>query len=75
MGTFARVGPPAAVMTVQFTLVDLTGASPTVVLERFIGRRVDLPEASPDALVRGYGQALGEILAELSKQIAPATAQ
>jgi hypothetical protein len=58
-------------MTVQFALVDLTGATPTVVLERFIGRRVDLARASPDALVRGYGQALGEILAELSTQLGP----
>ena len=60
-------------MTVQFTLVDLSTPSPTVVLERFIGRRVDLPEATPDALVRGYGQALGEILTELSAQIGAAS--
>ena len=68
-GDFRPGRPPAAVMTVQFTLVDLSGATPTVVLERFIGRRVELSQASPDALVRGYGQALGEILAELSAQI------
>ena len=68
-GDFRPGRPPAAVMTVQFALVDLRGLTPTVVLERFIGRRVDIPKASPDALVRGYGQALGEILAELSAQI------
>src|SRR5215831_5417566 len=72
-GDFRPGRKPAAVMTVQFTLVDLTGASPTVVLERFIGRRVDLPDATPDALVRGYSQALGQILEELSTQIGPAT--
>jgi len=72
-GDFRPGRKPAAVMTIQFTLVDLTGPSPTVVLERFIGRRVDLPDATPDALVRGHSQALGQILEELSTQIGPAT--
>jgi len=72
-GDFRPGRKPAAVMTIQFTLVDLTGPSPTVVLERFIGRRLDLPDATADALVRGYSQALGQILEELSTQIAPAT--
>ena len=70
-GDFRPGQAPAAVMTVQFALVDLTGATPTVVLERFIGRRVDIRQASPDALVRGYGQALGEILAELASPDRP----
>jgi hypothetical protein len=35
------------------------------VLARTLSRRIDLPEASFDALVRGYGTALAEILAEL----------
>ena len=74
-GDFRPGRPPAAVMTVQFALVDLSGLTPTVVLERSIGRRVDLPKASPEALVRGYGQALGEILAELSAQIGAGSAQ
>jgi hypothetical protein len=39
------------------------------VLERAIARRVDLPRASPDALVRGYGEALAEILGELSTNL------
>jgi len=72
-GDFRPGRKPAAVMTIQFILVDLTEPSPTVVLERFIGRRVDLPDATPDALVRGYSQALGQILEELSTQIGPAT--
>jgi cholesterol transport system auxiliary component len=74
-GDFRPGRAPAAVMTVQFALVDLSGATPTVVLERFIGRRVDLSQATPDALVRGYGQALGEILAELSTQLGPGNVQ
>jgi cholesterol transport system auxiliary component len=69
-GDFRPGLTPTAVMTVQFTLVDLTGVSPQAVLGRTIGRRIPLPEASPDALVRGYGQALAQILAELVPQLA-----
>jgi len=57
------------VLAVQFALVDQTGARPKAVLERAIARRVDLPRASPDALVRGYGDALAQILAELSRDL------
>lgn len=64
-GDFQPGRPPAAVLAVQFALLDLTGARPTAVLERTIGSRVDLPQASPDALARGYGKALADVLAQL----------
>jgi cholesterol transport system auxiliary component len=64
-GDFRGGRRPAAVMTVQFVLIDEAGASPKVAHERTIASRVDLPEASPDALVRGYGKALAEILLQL----------
>jgi hypothetical protein len=57
------------VLAVQFALVDQTPARPKAVLERTIARRVDLPRASPDALVRGYGDALAQILTELSTDL------
>jgi uncharacterized lipoprotein YmbA len=63
-GDFRPGRPPAAVMAVQLVLIDLTGVHSKVVLERTIGSRVDLPDAGPDALVRGYGQALAEILTQ-----------
>jgi ABC-type uncharacterized transport system auxiliary subunit len=72
-GDFRPGRSPAAVMTVQFTLLDLTGVSTKVRLERTIGRRIALSEASPAALVRGYGQALGDILAELVPELAKAS--
>ena len=68
-GDFRPGQAPAAVVTVQFALLDLTGARSKVVLERTIGRRVAVQEVSPDALVRGYGTALAEILAELQKDL------
>ena len=68
-GDFRPGRVPAAVLAVQFALIDQTGARPEAVLERAIARRVDLPRASPDALVRGYGGALAEILGELSTDL------
>jgi uncharacterized lipoprotein YmbA len=64
-GDFRPGHAPAAVVTVQFALLDLTDARNKVVLERTIGRRVAIQQASPDALVRGYGEALAEILLQL----------
>ncbi len=73
-GDFRAGTPPAAVLSVQFALIDQSSARPKVVYERTIASRVRLPKASPDALVRGYGTALGEILsqvaADLSTQVA-----
>ena len=68
-GDFRPGRAPAAVLAVQFALIDQTGARPKAVLERAIARRVDLPRASPDALVRGYGDALAAILGELSTDL------
>jgi len=64
-GDFRPGRTPAAVLSVQFTLIDQTGTRPKAVLARTIARRVDLARASPDTLVRGYGDALAEILGEL----------
>jgi cholesterol transport system auxiliary component len=68
-GDFREGRPPAAVMTVQFVLIDEAAASPKVVHERTIASRVDLPQVSPDALVRGYGKALREILSQLVPEL------
>jgi len=64
-GDFRAGQPPAAVIAVQFALIDQAGVRPRVVRESTIAQRVDLPRASPDALVRGYGEALGQILSQL----------
>ena len=73
-GDFRGGTPPAAVLAVQFALIDQSSARPKVVYERTIASRISLPKASPDALVHGYGTALAEILsqvaADLSAQIA-----
>jgi hypothetical protein len=60
-------------MAVQFTLIDQTGARPKMVLERTVDGRVDVPEAAPDALVRGCGKVLAEILDMLTLELQTAS--
>jgi uncharacterized lipoprotein YmbA len=68
-GDFREERSPAAVLAMQFALIDQAGARPKVVYESTIARRVNLPQASPHALVRGYGKALEEILSQLVPEI------
>ena len=68
-GDFRDGRRPAAVLAVQFALIDQAGARPKVVHEQTIASRVDLPQASPNALVLGYGKALAEILSQLISQL------
>jgi uncharacterized lipoprotein YmbA len=64
-GDFRPGQPPAAVVAVQFVLIDMKGTRSRIVLERSLSSRVNLPEATPAALVRGYGSGLAEILTQL----------
>jgi cholesterol transport system auxiliary component len=68
-GDFRTGRRPAAVLAVEFALIDQAGPRPKVLFERTITSRVDLPQASPEALVRGYGRALAEILSELIPEL------
>jgi len=73
-GDFRADRPPAAVMSVQFVLIEQTSPRPKVSYERTIARRVEVPKASPDALVRGYGTALAEILSQVAADLSASTA-
>jgi cholesterol transport system auxiliary component len=68
-GDFRTGRPPAAVLGVQFALIEQIGIRPKVICERTMTRRIDLPKASPDELVRGYGTALAQILLELAPEL------
>jgi cholesterol transport system auxiliary component len=74
-GDFRAGRPPAAVLSVQFALINQAGARPQVMYQRTLDSRINLPKASPDALVAGYGTALAQILSQvavdLSTQIGP----
>jgi uncharacterized lipoprotein YmbA len=68
-GDFRPGKPPAAVMAVQFALVDQNGIRAKIVYEGTVERREPLDRASPDALVRGYGKALSEILSQFVSEL------
>jgi len=63
-GDFRPGRTPAAVVTVQFALLDLTGARSKVVFERTIGRRVEV-------LVEGRAEETEHLLAGRHAQQAP----
>jgi uncharacterized lipoprotein YmbA len=74
-GDFRPGQTPAAVLAMRFTLIDQTGARPKTSFERTLDRRVNLPRTAPDALVRGYGEALAGILTELTTDLRGALPQ
>jgi cholesterol transport system auxiliary component len=65
-GDFRADRAPAAVLSVQFALIDQASARSKVVYERTIASHVSLSKASPDALIGGYGTALAQILSQLA---------
>jgi cholesterol transport system auxiliary component len=68
-GDFRPGRVPAAVMTVQFALLDQSTPRLTVVHECTLASRIELAQASPDELVRGYGKALADILSRLVAEL------
>jgi uncharacterized lipoprotein YmbA len=68
-GDFRPGQPPAGVLTMQFTLIDVADPRARVTFERTIKRRAALDRAAPDALVRGFNQALADVLTELASQL------
>jgi uncharacterized lipoprotein YmbA len=68
-GDFRPGRKPAAIMAVQFALLDQSTSRLSVVHECTITSRIDLTQASPDELVRGYGKALADILSRLVDEL------
>jgi len=62
-------GNPAAVMSIRFTVIDESGGRPKVAYQRSLSRRAPLSRASPEALVLGYGAALGAILTQFATDL------
>jgi ABC-type uncharacterized transport system auxiliary subunit len=69
-GDFRPGKPAAAVMAVQFTLINNAAVGPGRAFEQTVSRRVPLEKSSPDALVRGYGRAVTEILSDVAGELA-----
>lgn len=64
-GDFRSGRPAAAVLTIDFALIDQRGPRPQVVYERSMEQKVELTSASAEELVRGYGIALTNALSQL----------
>lgn len=69
-GDFRPDLPPAAVLTIQFILLDEGATRITTAFERTYTRRVPLKQAAPAVLVRGWNAALTEILSALVQDLA-----
>jgi cholesterol transport system auxiliary component len=67
-GDFREGRPPAAVLVMHFAVIEQVGP-PHLIYGRTVARRVDLPRASADALVRGYGTAFAEILSQIAPEV------
>ncbi|MDL2260465.1 ABC-type transport auxiliary lipoprotein family protein [Deltaproteobacteria bacterium OttesenSCG-928-K17] len=62
-------GPPQAVVRIRFTLNDLRGSSPKVMLDQTYAAQSPMADQSPAALAEAAGAALEEILASLNGDI------
>jgi len=69
-GDFRPGKPAAAVVAVQFTLINNDDVGSGRVFEQTVTRRVPLERSSPEALVRGYNRAVSEILSDIAGALA-----
>ncbi|MFW5870797.1 MAG: ABC-type transport auxiliary lipoprotein family protein [Candidatus Sumerlaeota bacterium] len=68
-GDFSRKESPAAVLEMEFLLLDDRGGSPSVLLEKAYRSRLPLQETTPEALVDGLGRGFTQIMQELQQDI------
>ncbi len=72
-GDFRNRSQPAAVLTMRFTFLGAEGGKTADVrLERSSTRRIPLTENTAASVVAGWNQALAEIMAEVTAQLATA---
>lgn len=64
-GDYRTPNVPKAVMGIQFFLMDETSTNPKIVLHNNYRREVILSNSSPKALVKGWSDALEQILTDL----------
>lgn len=68
-GDFRNLDKPAAVLEIEFFLHNEDSANPGIVLQKRYMKTVPLSGRSPDALVKGWSQALGAVLTELNSDL------
>jgi cholesterol transport system auxiliary component len=68
-GDYSNKKAPAAVVKMEFLLLDDTGGTPSIVMKKNYKSRIALSEASPEELVAGFGKGMTEILTQLQRDI------
>ena len=68
-GDFRNLEKPAAVLEIEFFLHNEDSANPGIVLQKRYTKTVSLSGRSPDALVKGWSQALSAVLSELNSDL------
>jgi uncharacterized lipoprotein YmbA len=68
-GDFRNLNRPAAVLEIEFFLYNENSANPGIVTQKRYTKSVPLSERSPEALVKGWDQALSEIVAALAADL------
>jgi len=75
-GDFRQPGAPAAVLALKVIIYEPGRASPDrVVVEKFYRRQIPLSASTAAAVVGGWNQALGEIMAELAAELKAGASQ
>ena len=69
-GDFRKPSAPAAVLEIEFFLHDETPGNPGIALQKRYVKSVPLDERSPEALVRGWSEALEAVVATLVADMA-----
>jgi cholesterol transport system auxiliary component len=68
-GDFRNLNGPSAVLEIEFFLHSEDTANPGIVLQKRYVKTVTLSGRSPEALVKGWSQALESILTDLSSDL------
>jgi cholesterol transport system auxiliary component len=70
-GDFRNVDSPRAVLEMEFFLTSESPTKPGILMQRRYARSIPLTGRSPEALVKGWNQALEEILTALVTDLKP----
>jgi cholesterol transport system auxiliary component len=68
-GDFRNLDRPAAVLEIEFFLHNEDSSNPGITLQKRYVKTVPISGRTPDALVKGWSQALGAILTELNSDL------
>jgi cholesterol transport system auxiliary component len=74
-GDFRNADAPRAVLEMEFFLSSDIPAKPGILLQKRYAKSIPLAGRSPEALVKGWNQALEEILTSLTADLKAATLQ